>query len=252
MEFIDISLVLLCFAAGLVDAVAGGGGLIQLPGLMIIFPDVAAARLIATNKIAAISGTGLAAYRYLKRFKLSAVELYIFGPLSLLGSVFGAAVISYADDQWIKPFLVVVLAAIFVLTFFTKAKSDESAPAPEIKALYLAGLCILVIGFYDGFLGPGTGGFFIFLAVQLLHFNYGRAGALGKYLNLMSNLGSLGFFAFEVELLWDKGVLMAVSNIAGAYVGSHLALKKGAKFIRTMMLIVTGALLIKLGMDVIY
>ncbi len=255
MAEVDALLIALGFAAfcaGFVDAVVGGGGLIQIPALFAAFPSTLPATLFGTNKLASIVGTASAAVQYARRV---AIPWGVAGPgalAALVGAWFGARAVAWFPPDILRPVILLLLVLVAIYTFMRKdlgATSRERAHGTAAVAIAVA--VGGVIGFYDGFFGPGTGSFFIFLLVRFLGMDFLRASVTAKILNVATNLAAIGFFAFNVELLWRLGVVMAVCNLSGAVVGSRLALRHGAGFVRRMFLFVVSVLIAKLAYDLL-
>ena len=247
MEHIDVILFFVCFLAGFIDSIAGGGGLIQIPGLMLLFPGIPAPSLLATNKVASISGTFMATVKYMRNFKLNKIEIFLFGPLALIFSALGASIVSYLDQSMIRPIVLCALALVLIFTIIPKSEKTKSQALSKAKLAVFAMFAAL-IALYDGFLGAGTGGFLIFAAVHVLALPYDRSGALAKYLNLMSNIGAIAAFLALAPILWLKAAIMIPANMLGAFVGSHLVIVLGSKLVRYAMIAVTTCLLVKMAL----
>lgn len=238
------------FFAGLVDAVVGGGGLIQIPALFAAFPAALPATLFGTNKLAAIVGTASAALQYARRVAIP-WNVALPGALAaLVGSWFGARAVAHLSPELLKPVILLLLIAVAVYTFARKdfgTRSNE--PLARRKAAAAAVVIGLGVGFYDGFFGPGTGSFLIFLFVRVLGMDFLHASVTAKILNVATNFAAIAFFALHVALLWKVAVVMAVCNLAGAVVGSRLALRHGAGFVRRVFLAVVCVLIGKIAFD---
>jgi uncharacterized protein len=239
--------------AGLVDAVVGGGGLIQVPMLFSAFPSAAPASLFGTNKLASVWGTAVAARSYARRFQLA---WHIAVPASLAALVFaflGAWVVSVFPPALLRkalPFLLMLVAAYVLVR---KDFGRVHQPIPEGRRTTLLAVAVgASIGFYDGFFGPGTGSFLIFLFVRFFGFDFLRASAVAKVVNVACNLAALALFAGLGHVFWQVGLLMAVCNIAGSLLGTRLALRGGTAFIRKIFLLVVGALILKTGADAFF
>ncbi|WP_230970188.1 sulfite exporter TauE/SafE family protein [Nitrogeniibacter aestuarii] len=250
-EWLLILLALGGFSAGFVDAVVGGGGLIQIPLLFSAFTQHVPAVIFGTNKIASIFGTATAAVHFAKRIKFD-LKLTAVGALFALGGSFlGARSVAYLDPEVARPLVLAMLVAVAIYTFknknFGTASDDELV---EGRSAYIRlGLIAVAIGFYDGFFGPGTGSFFIFLMIRFLRMDFLRASATAKVLNFATNLAAIGYFASIDAVLWQVGLTMAVANVLGAITGSHLAIKHGAGFVRRLFLVVVVALISKMAYD---
>jgi uncharacterized protein len=237
-------------AAGFVDAVVGGGGLIQTPLLLSVFPTHTPATLFGTNKIASIVGTSSAAVQYARRVPIP-WRFALPGALAALaGAWFGARAVAYLPPEVVRPLVLVLLIAVAVYTFRRKDFGAGGGVAPlgrrsQVIAAAIGG----GIGFYDGFFGPGTGSFFIFLLIRCLGLDFLRASVTAKILNVATNLAAIAYFAANVEILWQVGGLMALFNLLGAQLGSRMALRRGVPFVRRMFLGVVSVLIIRLSLD---
>lgn len=249
-DFLFLAMGLAAFCAGFVDAVVGGGGLIQIPALFAAFPSVAPATLFGTNKLASIVGTSSAALQYSRRVAIPWSVALPGAIAALIGSWYGAKAVAYLPPTVLRPLILVLLILVAVYTFMRKdlgavSREPEHGRASALIALGIGG----VIGFYDGFFGPGTGSFLIFLFIRLLGMDFLRASVTAKVLNVATNLAAIAFFAANVELLWKLAALMAACNLSGALLGSRLALKHGSGFVRKMFLGVVSVLIAKLAYD---
>lgn len=255
MEFdtLFLALGLAAFCAGFVDAVVGGGGLIQIPSLFAAFPGAAPATLFGTNKLASIVGTASAALQYSRRVAIPWRIALPGAAAALIGSWYGAKAVAYLPPTMLRPLILVLLIAVAVYTFVRK---DMGAANRELAHGFKSGAIAVgigaVIGFYDGFFGPGTGSFLIFLFIRLLGMDFLRASVTAKILNVATNLAAIGFFVRNVEIFWALAGVMAVCNLSGAVVGSRTALKRGVGFVRTMFLSVVSVLILKLAYDTFF
>jgi uncharacterized membrane protein YfcA len=246
METPYILLAFFAFLAGLVDSVVGGGGLIQLPALLVAFPTAPIALLFGTNKFASVFGTVVAAVRFCRAQPL---PLSTVGPAALAAFVFaflGARSVSLLDPAILRPLVVVALVIVLLYTLFKPSIGGLHAPKLASPKQEIVAVCIGgVLGFYDGFFGPGTGSFILFAFVALLGFDFIRASASAKVLNVATNIAALAFFIPSGNVRYDLGIVMAIANVAGSIVGVQLALTKGAKFVRVVFIVVVVALLAK-------
>jgi uncharacterized membrane protein YfcA len=240
------------FLAGAVDAVVGGGGLIQVPLLFAALPAASAASLFGTNKISSIFGTSVAALRYARnvampwRIVLPAVAAALF--LSYLG----AMTVAVLPREWLRPIILGLLIGVALHVLRRPELGVEAAdraprPSDPAAAAGIGG----ALGFYDGFFGPGTGSFLIFLFVRVFGLDFLSASAAAKAVNWATNLGALLYFLPHGHALWNLGLAMAAFNIAGAWVGSHLALRHGSRFVRVVFLLVASVLIAKFAYDTI-
>ncbi|UCV22255.1 sulfite exporter TauE/SafE family protein [Ferribacterium limneticum] len=233
------------FFAGMVDAVVGGGGLIQIPVLLSAFPQAGIPTLFGTNKVSSIAGTGASLWRYARAVRIPWRLVLPATAAALLGAWLGAAVVAWIPREAMRPLVVVMMLAVAIYTFLRKNLGQEETHEPRPGDLWRGALFGLVIGFYDGFFGPGTGSFLIFGFVRLFGMDFIRASASAKVVNFATNISAIGFFASHGPILWAVGLTMAACNLAGAYVGTHLALKHGAGFIRKAFLGVVSVLIVK-------
>ncbi|MEV7798867.1 TSUP family transporter [Microbacterium foliorum] len=245
-----ILIVVAAFAAGWIDAVVGGGGLLQLPALLLI-PGITPIQALATNKLASVFGTATSSVTYYRRAKPDIRTALPMAVIALAGSFGGAAVATILPAAAFKPIIVVALLAVALFTAFR----PQMGAATRLrfsghKHHIMAGLSGLVIGFYDGLIGPGTGTFLVISLVALLGYDFLQASAKAKIVNLATNTGALLLFIPHGAVLWLLGGILAVANVAGSYLGSRMAISRGTTFIRVVFLVVVVALIAKLGVDV--
>jgi uncharacterized membrane protein YfcA len=236
--------------AGLIDAIVGGGGLILVPALFATYPHTVPATLLGTNKGGAIWGTAWAAVQFSRRVSLRRETMAPAMLAALLGSFAGAWAVTVVDATLMRRALPLVLLAILVYTLARKDLGRHHAPryAATHEAL-VASFVGLTIGFYDGFFGPGTGSFFVFLFVRVLGFDFLHASASAKLLNTATNLAALVLFTWKGHVWWQVAAVLAVANVIGSLIGTRLALKHGAGFVRSVFIVVVGALILKTGYD---
>ncbi|MCC2030225.1 TSUP family transporter [Microbacterium sp. YMB-B2] len=245
-----IFVVIAAFAAGWIDAVVGGGGLLQLPALLLI-PGIAPVQALATNKLASVFGTATSSITYYRRAKPDIRTALPMAGIALVGSFGGAAVATVLPPAAFKPIIAAALLAVAIFTVF----KPEMGAATKLrfaghKHHIMAGAAGLVIGFYDGMIGPGTGTFLVIALVALMGYDFLQASAKAKIVNLATNAGALLLFIPHGSVLWLLGGILAVANVAGSYLGSRMAIARGSTFIRVVFLIVVVALIGKLGVDV--
>jgi uncharacterized membrane protein YfcA len=254
---VDVStlhIFLLCAAAmtaGLVDAIAGGGGLITLPALLAagLPPHVA----LGTNKGQSVFGTFAALVRFSRAGLVDGKLARVTFPFGLAGALAGAALVLLVKPEVLKPLVLVLLIAVAVFLTFRKAPrpGDAPEPGPRPRAQAIGALIALGLGTYDGFFGPGTGTFLIVAFSTLLGHGLARASADAKVVNFASNLASMTMFALKGVVLWKVALPMAAAQFSGAYIGAHLAVKGGDTLVRRVVLGVVLALVLKLGRDVV-
>lgn len=245
-------LVLAAFLAGSLDAIVGGGGLVQLPALLVVLPSYPVVALLGTNKLSSIIGTSSAAVTYLRRVHVDRRTLVEMAVAAFVGSAIGAYVATVLDSSVLRPVVLVALVAVFGYTLMRKSLGEVEAlrltPRRQ-SALALAGG--LGIGAYDGFLGPGTGSFFVFLLVGAAGLSFLHASATAKVANTATNAAALIVFAAGGHVLWGLGLCMGAANLLGAQVGARLALRHGSAWVRKVFLVVVSVLIVKLGYDLI-
>lgn len=239
--------------AGLVDAVVGGGGLIQLPALLLFLPSSAAsgvAAVLGTNKLSSICGTGMAVVQYARRVRIPWATVLPAAGTALGLSWCGARLATALDPALMKPLVLVLLVGVAVHTFLRRTLGERHAPrfGPGQAAVW-AGVVGAGIGFYDGFFGPGTGSFLIFVFVSLFGFDFLTASASAKLVNFATNLSAVVAFAWADQILYGYALPMAVCNVAGSILGTRLAVLKGNRWVRRFFLGVVSVLILKLGWD---
>ena len=239
--------------AGFIDAVAGGGGLVLVPALFSTFPSAPPATLLGTNKGASICGTGWATLQYARRVDLPWRRLMPAAVLAGVGSFCGAWVLTLVSADGLRKALPLVLLAVLVYTLAKKDLGREHKPryTGQAEALVAGGIA-LAVGFYDGFFGPGTGSFFVFLFVRLLGYDFLHASATAKLMNLLTNAFAIALFVSKGHMWWHVAAVMAITNVAGSLLGTRLALKHGAAFVRGVFVVVVGALILKTAWDAFF
>ena len=251
--YIIIFLCIAAFFAGFVDAIVGGGGLIQMPVAMILLPNLTVANIIGSLKIPAFSGTSFAAYQYLKKVQMNWKLLSIMAVVAFSAAFLGSNLLTLVHNDFMKPLLLIVLTLIAIYTFTKKDFGIHKAKEHSVKKqLLLAVLMSVCIGFYDGFIGPGTGSFLVLGFVSVLGFDFLHASANAKMVNLATNFGSICLFILKGKIIWAIAIPMAICNAIGGWVGAKLAIKKGNAFIRVFFLVVVIGTLIRFGYDVFW
>jgi uncharacterized protein len=239
-------------AAGFVDAVVGGSGLIQLPALLIGLPGASPVQVLATNKLASICGTTASSATYYRRVR---PDPRTFGPLMLLafvGSILGALAASLIPASAFDPIVLVVLIVVGAYVLLKPRLGEETvlrfAGRRHTAAATVTGFAI---GFYDGALGPGTGSFFVFTLVGLLGYSFLEASAKARLANWATNLGALCVFVPQGAVLWKVGLVMGVCNLVGGYVGARTAVSRGSRFVRVFFMVVVSAFIVRIGGEVL-
>ena len=248
-----MELALICLAsllAGGIDSIVGGGGLILVPALFAVYPSAAPATLFGTNKSASVWGTSIATVQYARRVQMRWAVMLPAAGAALVGAFIGAWVVTLIDPSFLRRLLPFILLAVLLYTLAKKDLGRTHAPRhAQGRETLLACAVGLIIGWYDGFFGPGTGSFFIFLFVRLLGYDFLNASASAKLLNVATNVAAIALFAMKGHVWWQIGLVMAVANVAGSLIGTRLALKHGAGFVRGVFIVVVSALILKTGYD---
>lgn len=243
-------LIAAAFGAGAIDAVVGGGGLVQLPALLSVLPGVAPATLLGTSKLAGFSGTTSAAIHYLRSVRLPFRLLAAGISIAFASALAGAVTVTHLRATAFRPLVPFLLMGVLVWTLKNKRLGEVHAPRHHSgSGHFLSALAVAGIGFYDGFFGPGTGSFLMMLAVRRLGFDFVHAAAAARVINVATNLAALGWFISGGHILWQIGLAMAAANVVGAQVGTRIALRRGARFVRTALIAVVSALVLKTGWD---
>ena len=252
---IELHLILLlcvaAFAAGFVDAIVGGGGLIQTPAALIILQAHPVAAILATTKIPSFSGTAFAAAQYVKRVPVRWQLMALICTVAFFAAYAGSQLLLHVSNTFMKPVLLVVLTLVAIYTYAKKnfGQKREGATSSKFEVVY-AIIISAVVGFYDGFIGPGTGSFFILAFIALLNFDFLGASAHAKMANLATNLGSITLFIIQGKIIWIAAIPMAACNAVGGMLGARLAIAKGNRFIRVFFLVVVIATLLRFAWDV--
>jgi uncharacterized membrane protein YfcA len=238
------------FLAGFIDSIVGGGGLIQLPALFIFMPNLPVATVFGTGKLPAISGTTAAMFRYSRNVQIRWQAVLPAAVIAFVFSFIGARAVSLINTEVVKPVIIVLLISVAIYTFIRKDFGGLHAPKLDaLRERVTAGLVGLIIGFYDGFFGPGTGSFLIFAFIGLFGFSFLSASASAKVVNVATNLSALLYFAATDNIIYHIAIPMSVCNILGSLVGSKLALVKGSGFVRKIFLVVVSIMILKLVYD---
>lgn len=250
------TVILLCvvaFAAGWVDAVAGGGGMLQLPALLLTLPEATPVQALATNKTSSIAGTAAATATYTRRVRPDIRTALPMVITAVVGSVLGALTASRLPAEAFRPVIVILLAAVWLWTLLRPAMGLEQNLrwGGRRRHYVIAALAGLGIGFYDGLLGPGTGSFLLILLVGVLGYSFLNASSTAKVVNLGTNAAAMVVFAATGSILWVLGGLMAVGNILGGVIGARTAMRRGSGFVRVVFLVVVGVLILRLAWDLL-
>ena len=238
------------FFAGFVDSIAGGGGLIQLPALLIGLPKSETVTVLGTNKLASIFGTTTAAALYRRQIKPDPKILIAMALPALIGSAVGASLASQIPTKSMRPITLILLIVVVIYTWLKpELGKNEQLRHHSTRRIQIAALAGAIIGFYDGIFGPGTGSFLMLVLVASLGYAFITASAIAKVINVSTNLGAIIIFGIHGAIIWQIGLALGAANVIGAFVGSHLAIRGGSTLVRKVFLIVTIALIIKVGID---
>lgn len=239
-------LLAIAFFAGLVDAVAGGGGLIQVPALFAAYPDAPPAMLLSTNKVSAVGGTLNAARKYLRHVSLPWAIVLPAIVAGFVGSLMGANAVSHFPAEPLRKALPFVLLFLLLYTWFQPSLGEAHTPKIIGRFQQTKGIILgLTIGFYDGFFGPGTGSFLLFGFVRFFGFDFLHASAATKLVNVATNLAAILMLASLGQINWPLGFAMMIANIAGSQFGSRLAIQHGSSFVRKAFLLIVTLLIMK-------
>jgi uncharacterized membrane protein YfcA len=249
-------LVLAAMLAGWVDAVSGGGGLIQLPALLVGLPDAPPASVLGTNKLSSIIGTSAAAWTYRRAAVTDVATAVPMALAAFVGSALGAVVATHLPGTFFRPLALALLVVVGLWTLVRPALGEdqdlrwhggEDHARHRVAAVAMGGL----IGAYDGVFGPGTGTFLVFGLVAMLGYSFLNASAIAKLVNVSTNLAALIVFGLGGHVLWLLGLTMGAANLVGAVVGARTAVRRGSSFVRIVFLVVVVVLLLRLGYDVV-
>lgn len=248
-------ILLLCFSsflAGFIDSVVGGGGLIQIPTLLILLPGTPVATILGTNKFASCAGTTIAVQRYARHVAIEWSTIIPAAATAFVFSFLGSRTVTLLNTAFMRPFVLVLLILVAIYVFFVKDLGLIHQPKhPPDKAKWIGVLIGAAIGFYDGFFGPGTGSFLIFLFVGIFGFDFLAASASAKVINWATNIASVIYFGWSGNIIYQYAVPMAVCNVVGATIGARLAIAKGSRFVRIFFLVIVCALIAKLAQSII-
>jgi uncharacterized membrane protein YfcA len=238
--------------AGFIDAVVGGGGLIMIPAMLILLPGAPVATILGTNKFASCAGTTIAVQRYARHV---AIDWPTILPAALTAFVFsflGSRTVTLLHTAFMRPIVLVLLVLVAIYVFVVKDLGLIHQPRHAPKKAKLLGVLIGAgLGFYDGFFGPGTGSFLIFLFVGVFGFDFLSASASAKVINLATNIASVIYFGWTGNIIYQYAVPMALCGVLGAAIGTRLAIAKGSRFVRIFFLVIVAALIAKLAQSII-
>jgi uncharacterized protein len=238
------------FSAGFIDAIAGGGGLIQLPAMLIAFPHKEVIEVVGTSKTGAIWGTSAAALNYRRNIKTDPKLLIAMVLPAFIGSGLGSLLATQISTTQLKSGIVVMLVAVFIYTLIHPDLGKiEIFKHSHLRRMQIAISAGFVIGFYDGLIGPGTGTLLMIVLVAGLGFAFVGASAIAKVVNVATNFASILVIGFNASIMWKVGIALGIFNLAGGFLGSHVAINKGSEFVRKFYLVVTFVLILRVLFD---
>ncbi len=245
-------LLLTGFMAGLMDAAVGGGGLLQIPGLFSLLPaGTPVPTVMGVNKFASSCGTGMATAQFVRKIRVPWKMLLPAAVLAFIFSYSGAKLVAYIPTQYMKPAMLVIMAVMFVYTFFKKNLGQtvrQHALSPKEHRLGL--LFGALIGFYDGVFGPGTGSLLAFIFVRFFAFDFMTATASAKIINLTTNFAALSYFIPNGHINWTWALPLAAANLSGGLLGARLAMRGGSRFLRYGFILLLLIMISRFGYDV--
>jgi hypothetical protein len=243
----------LAFFAGFVDSVIGGGGLIQIPALLVFLPTAPVATIFGTNKIVSLAGTSVALAKIAREVRVPWKSVLPAAAFAAIFAFLGARAVSMIDPALLKPLILLLLVVVAIYTFLRK--DFGNLHQPRFAAHHERTVAMLVgsiLGFYEGFFGPGTGSFLIFAFVGLLGFNFLTASAAAKVVNITTNIAATAWFAWSGNILYKLVIPLAICNVAGAWFGARMAISKGSAFLRVFFLLIISALMCRFAYDIFF
>ena len=245
-----IALLIAAFAAGWIDSVVGGGGLIQLPALIVGFPNTPTPLILGTNKLASFCGTFTASAVYIRQLAVSAATLAPLMAGAYAGSSLGALASRHIPRTALTPIVLIVVVLVGLLVLFRPHLGLEHSPkfAGTAAGVRTGGIGV-VVGFYDGLIGPGTGSFFVISLVCVLGFGFLEASVYAKLANLTTNVAALVVYGVHGDIMWAFGIALACANVTGGFFGARMALRHGSGFVRKVFLCALAILVFKLAWD---
>lgn len=250
MDFLMFLACLAAFSAGFIDAIVGGGGLIQAPAMFLIYPQMPVLAVIGTNRTASLMGTLMAGYQYARKIPIPWRIVFSAGVGAVVCAYLGAQLASHLPPKTLKSILLVLMTVLALYTFFNKGLGQGERKPIENKRLFGKSLLLgAIIGFYNGFVGPGTGTLLVFGFVIWLKFNFLEGSGISKFVNVIADVSSLIFFLLNGLVVFYLALPMIFCNVAGSYLGSRLAVLKGSAFIRIIFMCIVSVLVGKFGYD---
>lgn len=246
------SLLLAAFFAGAIDAIGGGGGLIQVPALFAALPGARPATVLATSKLAGFFGTMSAAGRYLRSVRMPWTTVAPAIAVAALASLGGAAAVTHVSPALFRPLVPVMLVVVLIYTILHKDLGAVHRPHPATWQRLVAGtLLVALVGFYDGFFGPGAGSFLMLLFVRWYGFDFLHAAAAARVVNVATGGTALAWFSAHGSVLWPLGIAMALANMLGAQIGARVALRRGTSFVRIVFAAVVALLIARTAWEIL-
>jgi len=239
------------FVAGFIDAIVGGGGLVQLPALLVLHPTAPIVALLGTNKLSSVAGTFSAVVTYARRVALPWKILIPAAVVAFIASMAGAGVATVFPPDYLKPIILAILCGVFVYTLARPRLGTASPESLHPQAMGRSRIAAGVIGAYDGFLGPGTGNFLIFAFVRWIGMPFLLASAAAKVINCATNLAAITLFGLTGSIMYKVALPMMGANLIGGYLGAHLAIARGNRFIRVVFIGIVALLIVRIGFDVL-
>lgn len=244
---------LAAFVAGFIDAIVGGGGLVQTPVLFMAFPNLSVASLLGTTKLPSFSGTAVSLYQYAKHVTIQWKLIAWVALAAFVSAMAGSRLVSMVSNDTFKPIILITLVFVAIYTYTKKNFGQhEHKSLTFSQSLFRGVISGLIIGFYDGFIGPGTGSFLVLMFIGLLGHDFMHASAHAKTVNLATNTASIIYFASTGNILYELAIPMAACNMAGGFVGTRFALLRGNKFIRIFFLLVVSGTILRFGYEVFF
>ncbi len=241
---------LIAFVAGFIDAIVGGGGLVQVPSLFILFPQFPVSMIIGSNRFASFMGTSVAAYQYATKVEIPWKSVGCAGVGAAFCAYLGAEFSSLISANVLKPIVLVLMVAIAIYTY----RKKDLGTSEHFRVIHILPWSFLIgaaTGFYNGFVGPGTGSLLVFGFVSLIGYNFLTGSAIAKFVNVIADIASLIFFLINGFVNFKIALPMMVFNMLGSWVGSRLAIWRGNEFVRLLFLVVVGALILRFGYDLV-
>jgi uncharacterized protein len=244
---------LAAFVAGFIDAIVGGGGLVQTPVLFMAFPQYSVATLLGTTKLPSFLGTSVSFYQYAKRVTIHWRLVMWIASAAFASAMLGSRLVSTVSNETFKPIILVALICVAVYTYSKKNFGRHEEKELSFSDSLLRGISSgFIIGFYDGFIGPGTGSFLVLIFISLLGYDFMHASAHAKTVNLATNLASIIYFSSTGNIIFELAIPMAICNMAGGFIGTRFALLRGNQFIRSFFLFIVCCTIVRFGYDVFF